>query len=194
MNKFFLITTAVVVLGVVGCKSVTKKPENIAVKEDVNTMETTKQPTSQSEQSDMLIGNIERQQLETGKFDKWFKPRYDAYEVDGDTAMISNLLNGVDVTIFMGTWCPDSHIEVPDFYKVMDALDNSPDIRLIAVDRAKTTLTGLENGKNIQRVPTFIFTKYGEELGRIVEYPMESLEKDMIKILKGEDYKHAYEE
>jgi hypothetical protein len=43
-------------------------------------------------------------------------------------------------------------------------------------------------------VPTFIFMKDGQELGRIVEYPLESLEKDMAKILSGVDYKHAYAE
>jgi len=29
-------------------------------------------------------------------------------------------------------------------------------------------------------------------LGRIVEYPIESLEQDMLKILQGKPYKHAY--
>ena len=36
--------------------------------------------------------------------------------------------------------------------------------------------------------------KDDQELGRMVEYPLESLEKDMVKILSGEDYKHAYAE
>jgi len=194
MNKLFLIAVAVLTVGMVSCKSMAKNSEKKPAQKDVTTAETKTTSVSEPQQPDMLVGTIERQQLETGKFAKWFEPYYDAYEVSADTEMLSGLLNGVDVTVFMGTWCPDSHREVPNFYKVMDALNSSPDVNLIAVDRAKTTLQGLENGKDIQRVPTFIFTKNGEELGRIVEYPIESLEKDMIKILTGEDYKHAYAE
>ncbi len=162
MNKFFLIAATVITIGLIGCKSMTKKMENKAVQEDVDTMETSEQTTLQPQQPDMLIGDIDRQQLETGKFANWFEPGYEAYEVNGDTEMISDLLNGVNITLFMGTWCPDSHLEVPNFYKIMDALDSSPDIRLIAVDRAKTTPGGLENGKDIKRVPTFIFIKMGK--------------------------------
>ncbi len=194
INRLFLIAAAVIILSTVGCKSLAKNTEKKAVQENVKSAEATVQSKPQTQQSEMLIGNIDRQQLETGKFAKWFDPYYKAYEVNKDIKMLSDLLKGVDVTIFMGTWCPDSHREVPNFYKVMDALESSPDIQLIAVDRSKNTPEGLENGKNIKRVPTFIFTKNGKELGRIVEYPIESLEKDMIKILSGEDYKNAYAE
>lgn len=194
MNKFFLIAAVTITIGVVGCKGMAQNTEKKTVQNDAISVETTTQSVAQPQQPDMLVGEIDRQQLETGKFAKWFESGYDAYEVKGDTDMISNLLKGVDITIFMGTWCPDSRREVPNFYKIMDAVVGSPDIKLIAVTRAKTTPEGLESGKDILRVPTFIFTKNGKELGRIVEYPIETLEKDMIKILKGEDYKHAYAE
>ena len=39
-------------------------------------------------------------------------------------------------------------------------------------------------GLKIEYVPTIIFYKDGNELGRIVESPEDTLEKDMIKILK----------
>jgi hypothetical protein len=35
---------------------------------------------------------------------------------------------------------------------------------------------------NIERVPTFIFKRGGEEIGRIIETPDESLEADMLKL------------
>ena len=38
---------------------------------------------------------------------------------------------------------------------------------------------------NIEKVPTIIFFKNGEELGRIIETPNESLEKDMLKIISS---------
>ena len=46
---------------------------------------------------------------------------------------------------------------------------------------------------SIINVPTFIFYKDGEELGRIVEYPIQDLESDMLKILSGQPYRHAYD-
>ena len=94
-----------------------------------------------------------------------------------------------------GTWCGDSKRETPRFYKVMEAADFNfkKNFKLVAVNRGKKTPDNLQEGKNIIRVPTFIFYKKGKEIGRYVEYPRESMEKDFLKILKGEDYKHSYE-
>lgn len=155
-----------------------------------------KAPKTEYIQTEILIGKINRQELTEGDFGKWFEPRYDAYEVNEKAIKeLSSMLKDVDITIFMGTWCGDSKRETPNAYKIFDAANVSDDqINLIAVDYNKTTPKGLENGLDIQRVPTIIFEKDGKELGRIVEYPIESLENDMLKILKGEDYKHAYAE
>ena len=48
-------------------------------------------------------------------------------------------------------------------------------------------------GLNIHRVPTFIFYKDAKEIGRFVERVRESLEKDMLKIVSGQEYKHFYD-
>ena len=37
------------------------------------------------------------------------------------------------------------------------------------------------------------FYKKGEELGRYVEYPRETMEKDILKILERKSYKHSYD-
>jgi hypothetical protein len=58
--------------------------------------------------------------------------------------------------------------------------------------REKNTPQNYEEGLGITNVPTFIFYKDGKELNRIVEFPIEDLESDMLKILQGEPYKHAY--
>ena len=46
----------------------------------------------------------------------------------------------------------------------------------IALDRDKKTIEGFETVFNISRVPTFVFYKKGEEVGRIIEKPVLSLE------------------
>ena len=147
-------------------------------------------------ESDMLVGKIEWSQLQEGEYGEWFTPHFKDYAVEMESVPeIKKLMDGVTVTTFMGTWCGDSKRESPRFYKIMKAADVADaNLELIAVTHEKTTPKGLEKGMDIQRVPTFIFKKDGKELGRIVEYPVESLEKDMLKILKGEDYKHSYSE
>ena len=51
-----------------------------------------------------------------------------------------------------------------------------------------------EVGKNIHRVPTFIFLHGNKEIGRIVESPVVSLEKDMIAILEKKSYSQITKE
>ena len=63
----------------------------------------------------------------------------------------------------------------------------------VFVNRSKSTPDNLQEGFNIERVPTFIFYKEGKEIGRFVEFPQESVEADMLKIVSGEPYKHSYE-
>ena len=144
--------------------------------------------------ADMLVGKIEWSQLQEGEYGKWFNPNFKEYKVDMKSIpKIKKLMKGVEVTTFMGTWCHDSKREVPRVYKIMKAAD-VPDqnLNLIAVSYDKTTPKGLEKGMDIVRVPTIILKKDGKELGRIVENTVESLEKDMLKILKGEDYTPPY--
>ncbi|HEX6170951.1 MAG TPA: hypothetical protein VFZ33_14780, partial [Chitinophagaceae bacterium] len=49
-----------------------------------------------------------------------------------------------------------------------------------------------EAGKNIVRVPTVIIEQKGVEIGRIIEFPIISLEKDLLAILRKEKYQPNY--
>jgi tetratricopeptide (TPR) repeat protein len=49
-----------------------------------------------------------------------------------------------------------------------------------------------EAGLNIFRVPTLIISKKKTEIGRIIEYPVQSLERDMLSIIKSEPYVPRY--
>ncbi len=49
-----------------------------------------------------------------------------------------------------------------------------------------------EKGLNIIRVPTMIVYENNTEINRFIEYPVESLEKDLLKILKKQLYKPNY--
>ena len=65
-------------------------------------------------------------------------------------------------------------------------------MKLIAMSLDKTTADSLEKNQNIINIPTIIFKKNGKEINRIVEFPIETIEKDIYKILSGNDYKNAY--
>ena len=149
---------------------------------------------TEQEQEQMLMGLQTRTALQQAPYDSWFGPQYEEYSPD--TALMEKLkplTDDIEITIFMGTWCHDSQHEVPSFFKLLDQL-GVPDrkVTLITVDREKTTGENLEKGLDITNVPTLIFSKNGKELNRIVEFPIDSLEEDMYKILSGEEYKHAY--
>ncbi len=120
------------------------------------------------------------------EFKESYDPNYKAYVPDSTSfAELSKLLKGKKITIVLGTWCGDSKFQVPHFLKIMDALKIEEDkIHYIAVDGTKKAENGLIDNLKIERVPTFIFTdKKGVEVGRITERPMETLEKDMLKVL-----------
>ncbi|MBK8565258.1 MAG: thioredoxin family protein [Saprospiraceae bacterium] len=127
----------------------------------------------------ILLGEANRAGLVAAPFGDWFRPAYDAYQVD-KAALANADLAGVDLLVFMGTWCEDSQRELPHFYKILDHLGHPEGrLRVVALDnhpdRRKTSPDGAEKGWNIEYVPTFIFLKNGKELGRIVETPAVSL-------------------
>jgi hypothetical protein len=65
-------------------------------------------------------------------------------------------------------------------------------MKLIAMSLDKTTVDSLEKNQDIINIPTIIFMKNGKEINRIVEFPIETIEKDIYKILSGNEYKNAY--
>jgi thiol-disulfide isomerase/thioredoxin len=89
-----------------------------------------------------------------------------------------------------GSWCGDSRRDVPRFYRILDEL-KFPDSKLavVAVDRTKTANSKALKDLTIERVPTIFFYENNVLLGKIVETPEVSLEKDMLKIIQNSDRK-----
>ena len=134
----------------------------------------------------MLIGICDRTAFADTNFAWWFNSEYDVYNLDTTTlASIGNKLNDYKITVVMGSWCSDSRREVPRFYKILDSLKfDQSKLELICVDRDKNDPNGDTEKLNIEAVPTFIFYKDDKEIGRIVESPKETLEKDILKIVQ----------
>lgn len=156
----------------------------------------TTQAQAKKDRSGHLIGYAQKSDFLKQQYKGWFEHHYNKYQPDEKIIKkIKKNLKGVSVLCFMGTWCGDSKRETPRFYKIMEAanFDFKKNFQLVAVNRSKRTPDNLQEGKNIIRVPTFIFYKKGEEIGRYVEYPRETMEKDILKIVQGKPYKHSYQ-
>ena len=135
----------------------------------------------------MLIGSTDLDAFNYPEFSDWYNAEYFAYEPDD--FIIEQLkpnLKNVDIEIFMGTWCGDSRREVPRFIKILDLIEYDKNkLQIINVDRKKRSPQKAEKNKNIEYVPTIIFLRDNVEIGRIIEYPIITLESDMLNILMG---------
>jgi thiol-disulfide isomerase/thioredoxin len=141
----------------------------------------------------MLIGHNAPYMLKQGLYKEWFGKYYDSYITD--TVSITPLtrsLKDKTIEVFLGSWCGDSKREVPRMLKILEQAGfDSNRLRLIFVDYAlgsyKQSPQHEEKGKNIHHVPTIIIYDDKKELGRIVESPLVSLEKDLLSVL-NENY------
>ncbi len=132
----------------------------------------------------MLIGNCTRDAFEDTAFSKWYYEEYDNYKLDSLTLDNINVdFENYSIEIILGTWCPDSRREVPRLHKILDYL-NFPDqkVKMICVNKEKKTEGDELKDLIIELVPTFIIYKNGEEIGRIVETPQQTLEEDLATI------------
>ena len=135
----------------------------------------------------MLMGYTTLEAFSDTSFSWWWNSEYNMYDVDSmNVAELKVKLEDVDIKIVMGTWCSDSRTEVPHFYKLLDEI-NYPEekVTLINVNRDKQGLENEVEGLDINFVPTFIFYIAEEEIGRIIEMPYETLEKDMLELLSA---------
>lgn len=151
--------------------------------------------TAIKDPSGNLIGIANKESFLAEPFNAWFTPNYASYETDKIIVeKLKPLLKDVTIKAFMGTWCGDSQDQTPVLYKILDEAEFDYDkLEIITVNRSKSTPDNLQEGFNIERVPTFIMYKNDKEIGRFVEYPRESVEADLLKIVSGEPYKHSYE-
>lgn len=148
----------------------------------------------------ILLGKCTRERLARAPFDVWYTKNFEAYTVDSTTAsQIKPLLKNKQFLLFMGTWCGDSRREVPRMYKILDYCRvQSSQIQLITLNNSDTAYKQSpgheERGLNIRRVPTLLIFENQHEVGRVVESPVTSLEKDILAILTGAPYEHRYKD
>jgi thiol-disulfide isomerase/thioredoxin len=146
----------------------------------------------------ILLGKCTRDRLAQPPFDVWYTKNFEAYTVDSNTtSQLKPLLRNKRFLLFMGTWCGDSRREVPRIFKILDCCEVKPShIQLVTLNNSDTAYKQSpgheEQGLNIRRVPTLLIFENQREVGRIVESPVTSLEKDILAIVTGGPYEHRY--
>lgn len=136
-------------------------------------------------QEHMEVGWTPRSIFQSPPYAAWFDTAYVAYRPgEEETARLSRMRDSVDLVVIYGTWCSDSRREMPRFFKLMDEIKFPDDrITLIAVDRSQQIPEGVARQYGVTNVPTFIVRYRGVEIGRVIESPKSSLEKDFVDIL-----------
>ncbi len=134
----------------------------------------------------IMYGQCDREVFNNDELANWFYVEYENYNVDKSSLTeIRGELYDFKLVIVMGSWCGDSRREVPRFFKILDDLAYPEEqIELYGVNREKKCLDIDTELLNIEYVPTFIIIKDNEEIGRIIESPEASLEKDLSAIVK----------
>lgn len=131
------------------------------------------------------VGQATTADLMMLKQQDWFQKNYSEYIVD--TATIKSINKDLihSVTIVLGTWCSDSQLQVPRLFKILDALEYKRKLKVIFVDKKKQANIKGYKKLGIEYVPTFIFyNKQQKPLGRIIESPKLTLEKDLLLMLQ----------
>lgn len=150
----------------------------------------------ESDRGPLLLGRVDAADILAALPD--WPEELDGWQPDATVvAALGAIATPTDILCVLGTWCEDSQREVPRFWRLLEAAGN-PHLRLsmVAVGRAgdpvaNQTLADLGFGEDyraehgIEKVPTFVFSHDGREIGRIVETPAVSLEVDAAGILGG---------
>lgn len=131
------------------------------------------------------VGQFTAQQVL--EHDERYQDRAFIYIPDPDAlAVFAGISQPVLIKLFYRTDCPDSVREVPPFIKTIQLADNSNiSVEYIGVNREKDQPAELLAGWDIQRVPTFVVIRDGQEIGRVIETAKTKIEVDLAEILQN---------
>ncbi|MEP6584591.1 MAG: thioredoxin family protein [Ginsengibacter sp.] len=122
----------------------------------------------------ILKGIISKADLKNdSSYSKWYNESQRIYPVPNKDAVAGMQKNkdNVNIVIFGGTWCEDTHFVLPKFFEIQEASGFPEDrITFYAVDRNKKTTGTIAEDYHVTNVPTIIVMKDGKEVGRVVEY------------------------
>jgi thiol-disulfide isomerase/thioredoxin len=148
----------------------------------------TPEVTKEADGTKILKGFMTKQQLAGDTSFAWYAQNRQGYTpYPAALQSFKTAKDSIYILAFGGTWCSDTKFLLPKFYALAEAAGLAENrITLLGVDRAKTTVYGLEKAFNVTHVPTFIVLKDGKEIGRVVEYGKYGMvDKELGEIVSG---------
>ena len=150
-------------------------------------------------QSKKILGTCVIDALKQEPFASWYISGLNEYKPNPEilTELKKAIASKLTFKVFFGSWCGDSKRELPRMSKIFNELFiPEKNIQWIAVDDSSTFYKQSpqreEKELGIFRVPTFIVYEKNMEIGRIVEFPVETLERDLLRILNHQTYESNY--
>jgi hypothetical protein len=144
----------------------------------------------------VVLGEVTREDI-VSNITGWDAEYFDYKPDEAILGDLGGRLDKIEIVLVLGTWCSDSHQQVPRLWKVLDSIGFSPDaLKTFAVERAKAASEAalpqelVDWSKNvrdyyaIKAVESVIVYRDGVEIGRFVEAPAKSIEADLLEILK----------
>lgn len=134
----------------------------------------------------VLLGPVARSELEAA-VPSWVAATVDAPIDEEAATALAAVEPGARVTVLLGTWCSDSRREVPRLWRALDQVGGLVpfEIDYLAVDEDKEEPAALVAGRDLRYVPTFIVSRDGEEVGRVVEVSPNGIEHELLALLTG---------
>ena len=142
----------------------------------------------------VLIGYVNRTNLNLPEFQTWFKPEYENIKIpEGWSANYLPLTKNLDFKLFLGTWCGDTQREFGGIFKLLDLLGISENrIEMDSISEYKDSPLGYEKEFDILNIPTHIFIEDENELNKIVGFSFKNLIEYFLKILKNLSNENSY--
>lgn len=145
------------------------------------------------------MDRVETSQLKEAPYSDWYTKNFEAYLPNASVveAIKKTKSSKYTMRIFFGSWCGDSKRELPKMMRLLKEIGfPEANISIVGVDDS-TEVYKQSPGKqeaelSIFRVPTFIIYDGKNEVSRIVEYPVESMERDLLKIFSRQPYRSNY--
>jgi hypothetical protein len=137
-----------------------------------------------------LVGTVTRAEMEAHRPD-WVAAQVEARPDAAAGAALATVKPGGELTVYLGTWCSDSKRELARLWRAWDdagvfAEDELPfAVEYLALDRDKREPSGRAAAAGVDYVPTFVVSRGGEEVGRVVEIAVEGIERDLLALLSG---------
>ena len=118
----------------------------------------------------------------------WMQKGVEEYKPDSTALLyLKKNLAWYDIVVLMGTWCGDSKDLLPKFYKTLQMVNYSMEqLTMYGLDRKKEALNFEEQLYKVTKIPVFILYKNHKEVGRITESVQQTIEKDLVQLVKKE--------